>query len=279
MNYAPNSAAARDIANVLHPYTNLRKHEEKGPLIITKGQGVHVWDDQGNRYIEGMAGLWCASLGWNEEELIEAAVKQMRELPYYHGFTHKSSMPSIDLAEKLKSIAPADFSKVFFVNSGSEANDTQVKLVRYYNNAVGRPEKKKIIGRIKGYHGVTVAAASLNIAKGQPRKAADTSMESTPVWGVEIKKPTDAPSDAPSFLRPSPAGITPQEQSGSGTPRMTDLTTLPRPVRCRRTKSLGSSTWMTPLRAAPSSNQGARASMMSHRLMRNWVIINSTPYT
>ncbi|MFC3228989.1 aspartate aminotransferase family protein [Marinibaculum pumilum] len=161
MNYAPNSAAARDIANVLHPYTNLRKHEEKGPLIITKGQGVHVWDDQGNRYIEGMAGLWCASLGWNEEELIEAAVKQMRELPYYHGFTHKSSMPSIDLAEKLKSIAPADFSKVFFVNSGSEANDTQVKLVRYYNNAVGRPEKKKIIGRIKGYHGVTVAAASL----------------------------------------------------------------------------------------------------------------------
>lgn len=161
MNYAPNSAAARDIANVLHPYTNLRKHEEKGPLIVTRGEGVHVWDDQGNKYIEGMAGLWCASLGWNEEELIQAAMKQMRELPYYHGFTHKSSMPMIDLAEKLKSIAPTEFSKVFFVNSGSEANDTQVKLAWYYNNAVGRPQKKKIIGRIKGYHGVTVAAASL----------------------------------------------------------------------------------------------------------------------
>jgi len=161
MNYAPNSAAARDIANVLHPYTNLRKHEEKGPLIVTRGEGVHVWDDQGNKYIEGMAGLWCASLGWNEEELIKAATKQMRELPYYHGFTHKSTMPMIDLAEKLKSIAPGEFSKVFFVNSGSEANDTQVKLAWYYNNAVGRPQKKKIIGRIKGYHGVTVAAASL----------------------------------------------------------------------------------------------------------------------
>lgn len=161
MNYAPNSAAARDIANVLHPYTNLRKHEQKGPLIITRGEGVHVWDDQGNRYIEGMAGLWCASLGWNEKELIDAAVKQLQELPYYHGFTHKSAMPMIELAEKLKSIAPVPMSKVFFVNSGSEANDTQVKLVWYYNNAIGRPNKKKIIGRIKGYHGVTVAAASL----------------------------------------------------------------------------------------------------------------------
>ena len=156
-----NSAASRDVANLLHPYTNLALHEEKGPLIIEAGKGIYVYDDSGKEYIEGLAGLWCTSLGFGEEELIEAAVAQMRKLPYYHGFGHKSTLPSIDLAEKLKSIAPGKFSKVLFVNSGSEANDTQVKLVWYYNNALGRPQKKKIISRQKAYHGVTVASASL----------------------------------------------------------------------------------------------------------------------
>ncbi|WP_417432670.1 aspartate aminotransferase family protein [Kiloniella sp.] len=157
----PNSMAGRDVAYCLHPYTNARAHEEKGPLIITHGKGVNVFDDQGKSYIEAMAGLWSTSLGFGEERLIDAANKQMKQLPYYHSFTHKTPIPPIELSEKLLAMAPVPMSKVFFANSGSEANDTVVKLVWYYNNAVGRPEKKKIISRIKGYHGVTVASASM----------------------------------------------------------------------------------------------------------------------
>lgn len=156
-----NSPASRDIKYVMHPYTNLEKHKEIGPLIAAKGSGVWITDDAGNRYIEGMAGLWCASLGFGEERLVEAAARQMRELPYYHLFTHKSHNPAIDLAERLCAMAPGDMGQVFFANSGSEANDTAVKLIWYYNNALGRPEKKKILSRLKGYHGVTVASASL----------------------------------------------------------------------------------------------------------------------
>ena len=156
-----NSPEARDIASVLHPYTNLKKHEETGPLVIARGEGVWVYDNAGKGYIEGLAGLWSTSLGFGEERLVEAAVKQMRELPYYHAFASKSHMPMIDLAERLKELAPVPMSHVFFANSGSEATDTVVKLVWYYNNALGRPEKKKIISRMKAYHGVTVASASM----------------------------------------------------------------------------------------------------------------------
>ena len=156
-----NSAAARDIANVLHPNTDLKMHLETGPIIITHGEGVRVFDDTGRGYIEAVAGLWCASLGFSNERLVEAAAAQMRKLPYYHGFTSKSHGPMIDLAEMLIERAPVKMSKVFFANSGSEANDSAIKMVWYFNNAIGRPEKKKIIGRIKGYHGITLAAASL----------------------------------------------------------------------------------------------------------------------
>ncbi|MSP49609.1 MAG: aspartate aminotransferase family protein [Alphaproteobacteria bacterium] len=156
-----NSAAARDIAYLIHPYTNLKAHETDGPLIIASGNGVRVKDEAGNEYIEAMAGLWCASLGFSENRLAEAAYKQMKTLPYYHAFAHKSHDPAIELAERLIQMAPVPMSKVFFQCSGSEANDTVVKLVWYYNNALDRPKKKKIIARTKGYHGVTVASASL----------------------------------------------------------------------------------------------------------------------
>ncbi len=158
---APNSAAARDIAYTLHPYTNLKQHQDSGPLVITRGEGVRVYDESGKAYIEGLAGLWCTALGWSEERLVEAATKALRQLPFYHGFGGKAAAPTIDLAEKLIGMAPAPMSKVFFANSGSEANDTAIKLVWYYNNALGRPEKKKIISRMRAYHGVTLAAASL----------------------------------------------------------------------------------------------------------------------
>ncbi|MCF8466685.1 MAG: aspartate aminotransferase family protein [Sneathiella sp.] len=156
-----NSLAARDAKSLIHAYTNLSVHEKEGPLIIESGKGIHVFDTDGKEYIEGLAGLWCASFGFGEEELINAAIEQMRKLPFYHSFASKSTEPGIRLAEKLLDIAPAKFSKVFFANSGSEANDTVVKLVWYYNNSLGRREKKKIISRQKAYHGVTVAAASL----------------------------------------------------------------------------------------------------------------------
>ena len=156
-----NSNAARDIAHHLHPYTNFKKHESEGPLTIVRGRGVHVIDDDGKEYIEGMAGLWSASLGFDNERIAKVAYDQMRQLPFYHSFNHRSHEPAIDLAEKLLSMAPVPMSKAFFANSGSEANDTVIKMVWYMNNALGRPPKKKIISRIKGYHGVTVASASL----------------------------------------------------------------------------------------------------------------------
>ncbi len=153
--------AVRDIETVVHPYTNLAGLRDSGPLVIERGQGVFVHDSEGKSYIDGMAGLWCVSLGYGNEELVETAAAQMRKLSFGHLFTAKSHDPAIELAEKLKEIAPVPISKVFFCSSGSEANDSQVKLVWYMNNALGRPNKKKIVSRLKGYHGVTVAAASL----------------------------------------------------------------------------------------------------------------------
>ena len=156
-----NSAHARDIAYHVHGYTNLKAHEEKGPMVIDRGAGIRVFDDAGKSYIEGLSGLWCVSLGYGEQRLIDAATEAMSKLAYYHGFNHRSSDVVIDLAEKLVSIAPGRLSKVLFANSGSEATDLAVKLIWYYHNAIGKPEKKKIISRIRGYHGVTVASASL----------------------------------------------------------------------------------------------------------------------
>ena len=154
-------AARRDLAFHLHPATNLRAVQTEGPLVITRGEGVYVYDDEGRRYLEGMAGLWCASLGFSERRLADAAYRQMCELPFYHSFAGKVPAISTELAERLMRIAPAGMGKVLFANSGSEANDTAVKLAWYINNALGRPRKKKIIARQRAYHGVTVASASL----------------------------------------------------------------------------------------------------------------------
>jgi 4-aminobutyrate--pyruvate transaminase len=161
MTAQPNSPEARDIAYHLHGYTDARKHADAGPLVIAKGDGVYVEDIHGKRYIEAMAGLWSVALGFSEPRLVAAASKQMSTLPYYHSFTHKSHGPVIDLAEKLVTMAPVPMSKVFFTNSGSEANDTAMKLIWYRSNSLGQPQRKKIISRMRGYHGVTIASASL----------------------------------------------------------------------------------------------------------------------
>src|SRR6201999_2124112 len=167
--FGANSAAARDIANVLHPYPDLEARQQVGPVVVSRGKGVRVWDEAGKEYIESVAGLWCASLGFDNERLVQAAADQMRKLPFYHAFTAKSHEPMIDLAEMLIQRAPLPMSKVFFANSGSEANDSAIKMVWYLNNALGRPLKKKIIGRVKGYHGITIGSGSLTgLAAHQP---------------------------------------------------------------------------------------------------------------
>ena len=162
MSLKAGSLAARDAAAILHPMVNPAVIEERGALMMERGKGVYVWDSEGRQYLEGLAGLWCTSLGYGNEELAQAAYTQISQLSFQHMFNGKSHEPGMLLAEKLKQMVPVEnASKVFFGCSGSDANDTQIKLIWFYNNALGRPHKKKIIGRLKGYHGITLAAGSL----------------------------------------------------------------------------------------------------------------------
>ena len=159
--FLPNSPHARDIASVLHPQTNARQHQQIGPHIITRGEGIYVDHDAGQAFMEGAAGLWCASLGFGNARLGEVAKQAMSTLGYYQIFRHASNDATIDLSERLLRIAPVPMSKVLLQCSGSEANDTAVKLVWYHWNAQGKPEKRKIISRNKSYHGSTCASICL----------------------------------------------------------------------------------------------------------------------
>eukprot|EP01037_Dinobryon_pediforme_P024723 gene24723-26614_t len=183
-----NSHDLIDRASLVHQQTDLAAYETNGGTIMNRGEGVYVYDETGAKYLEAMAGLWCASLGFSEKRLADAAYKQLLELPYYHTFFAKSNAPSADLAERLLAIAPVKMSKVLFQCSGSEANDTAIKLIWYYNNALGRPQKKKIIGRHRGYHGNTVAAVGLS---GQPHMHAD----------FDVNLPTFRHADNPNYYR------------------------------------------------------------------------------
>jgi putrescine aminotransferase len=147
----------------LHPFTNPVELASGARLrIITRAAGCWLWDSEGNRILDGMAGLWCVNVGYGRPELVEAARRQMTVLPYYNTFFQCSTPAAIELAARLAELAPPGFERVFFTNSGSEANDTAVKLVRFFWNLMGRPQKKTIIGRAFGYHGVTLATASLS---------------------------------------------------------------------------------------------------------------------
>ena len=154
--------AARDVEALLHPTTNLLTHRSTGPLVLERAEGIYVYDSTGKRYIEGLAGLWCTGLGYGNKELVETAREQMSRLSFTHLFGGRSHEPAIALAEKIKALSPVPTSKVFFTNSGSEANDTQIKIAWYYNNARGQPKRKKFISRQRGYHGTTIASASLS---------------------------------------------------------------------------------------------------------------------
>ncbi|MGI5229558.1 aminotransferase [Actinoallomurus sp. CA-142502] len=144
-----------------HPFTQLREHQQHGPLTMVEGHGSTLTDTRGRTYLDAMAGLWCVNIGYGNTEMAETLRVQTERLPYYHTFASMGNEPVARLAQRLIAMAPGEMSKVFFGNSGSDANDTQVKLVWYYNNVLGRPEKKKIISRRRGYHGVTVMSGSL----------------------------------------------------------------------------------------------------------------------
>lgn len=179
----PNSMSARDVASLVHPQANLRTRSASGVQVFSRGDGVRVFDESGKDYLECFAGLWCASLGFRNERLAQAAYDQMTRLGYYHIYRNTSNEPAIELAEKLLTIAPVPMSKVMFHCSGSEANDAAIKMCWYYHNATGNPGKRKIIGRMNGYHGSTSATTSLS---GLPDKHRDFNLPFEPFLHTEF---------------------------------------------------------------------------------------------
>ena len=159
--FAPGSLQSRDLDNLMHPTTNIRQLRKDGPNVHTRAEGIYTWDANGKQYIECAAGLWCTAIGYGNKELAAVAKEQIENLSYFSIFGGNSHEPAVLLAEKIKGMMPFDAGKVFFGMSGSDANDTQIKLAWYYNNAVGRPGKKKIISRTNTYHGSTIGAGSL----------------------------------------------------------------------------------------------------------------------
>src|SRR5947207_15528237 len=158
---------AHDIAHHFHPFTNHKAfHAEGGARVITHGDGVWIWDAKGNKILDGMSGLWCVNVGYGRKELAEVAYRQMLDLPYYNTFFKTTTVPATELAAKISSLMPERFKHVFFVNSGSEANDTIVRFVRHYWKLKGKPYRTQFIGRRRGYHGSTMAAASLGGMQG-----------------------------------------------------------------------------------------------------------------
>ena len=145
----------------LPPFTDYQALNAKGARIITKADGVYIWDSEGNKILDAMAGLWCVNVGYGREELVQAATRQMRELPFYNLFFQTAHPPVIELAKAISELAPEGMNHVFFTGSGSEANDTVLRMVRHYWATKGQPKKKVVIGRWNGYHGSTVAGVSL----------------------------------------------------------------------------------------------------------------------
>jgi putrescine---pyruvate transaminase len=150
-----------DQAHHLHPFTNLRRYSQQGGRIITRAEHVYIYDSDGNKMLDGMSGLWCCNLGYSQTSIKDAIYAQLQELPYYNNFFQCATEPAVELARALVEVTPAQFNHVFFTNSGSEANDTNLRLVHRYYTLLGKPEKNLIISRRNAYHGSTIAAASL----------------------------------------------------------------------------------------------------------------------
>ena len=149
---------ALDSAHHLHPFTDHKALGNKGARIITRAEGVYLWDSEDRQLLDGMAGLWCVNVGYGRAELVEAAREQMTQLPYYNNFFQCTHPPAVELAALLAEVTPASLDHVFFTNSGSEANDTVVRMVRRYWEVEGQPERQIVISRWNAYHGSTMAA-------------------------------------------------------------------------------------------------------------------------
>jgi putrescine aminotransferase len=152
---------AMDSAHYMHPFTHHKGLAEKGARIITKADNVYIWDSEGHKIFDAMSGLWCMNIGYGRKELVDAAAKQMQELPYYNSFFQTATLPAIQLADKIVELAGDNYSHVFFSSSGSESNDTNIRMVRHYWASLGQPDRKVIISRHNAYHGSTMAGASL----------------------------------------------------------------------------------------------------------------------
>lgn len=166
MNYIHNhlptdKLQALDAAHHIHPFSDMGDLNAKGTRVITRADGAYIWDSDGNKLLDGMAGLWCVNVGYGRKELVDVATNQMMQLPYYNSFFQSTNVPAIELSAKLAELAPGDLNHVFYAGSGSEANDTNIRMARHYWASLGKPSKKVIISRHNAYHGSTVAAASL----------------------------------------------------------------------------------------------------------------------
>ena len=150
-----------DAAHFMHPFTDFGALAKKGSRIITRAEGIYLWDSEGHKILDAMSGLWCVNVGYGQQALVDAATRQMKELPFYNAFFQTATPPAIELAELLAQVSPPQFKHVFFAGSGSEGNDTVVRMVRRYWDILGQPERQVIIGRKNGYHGSTMAGASL----------------------------------------------------------------------------------------------------------------------
>jgi putrescine aminotransferase len=163
MNMQADTATLRqlDQSHHLHPFTDFHDYAEHGGRIVSKAEHIYIYDSEGHKMLDGMSGLWCCNLGYSQQGIVEAVYRQMQELPYYNNFFKCSNQPAVELAKALVDVTPAQFNHVFFTNSGSEANDTNIRFVHRYFDLLGKPEKKLIISRKNAYHGSTIAAASL----------------------------------------------------------------------------------------------------------------------
>jgi len=156
-----NTTVHNDISYHIHSQTNPLLHEQEGPMVVVRGEGAHVYDADGRCYVDAMAGLWCASLGFSNKRLIAAATKQYEKIGFYHTFFHRTSDIVAELAETLVHLSGMESGKAYFATSGSEANETMVKMAWLYHKVKGKPEKRKIIARMRAFHGSTIAAASM----------------------------------------------------------------------------------------------------------------------
>ena len=175
---------AADAAHFLHPFTDFQALARKGSRIITRADNIYLWDSDGQRILDAMSGLWCVNVGYGQASLVDAATRQMRELPFYNAFFQTATPPAIELAEKLAEVTPPGFSHVFFAGSGSEGNDTVVRMVRRYWDILGQPQRQVIISRHNAYHGSTMAGASLGGMSGMHAQGG------LPIPGIEhIEQP------------------------------------------------------------------------------------------